>query len=106
MKFTLNPQGVDELVREASLAAYLKQAAEQVAHTVEQRAPVETGDFRDSIEVLPVERTHDGVSVTVHSTDFAAHMIEFGSIHNPVYAPFRKAAAALGLRLTGGGERK
>jgi hypothetical protein len=42
----------------------------------------------------------------VHSTDVAAHIIEFGSANNPAYAPFRKAASALGLRLRGGGERR
>lgn len=106
MKFTLNSSGVDELVRERDVIDHLERIGKQIASEVEQRAPVDTGDFRDSIEVLPAEMTMRGPVVTVHSTDFAAHMVEFGSVNNPVYAPFRKAANALGLPLKGGGERK
>lgn len=59
-------------------------AAEQVAAQTEQ-----TGDFRRSLST-------DGH--TVVSSDPFAHLIEFGSINNPPYAPFRRGIGAAGLR--------
>lgn len=104
--FRLHEAGVDALLHERSVTQHLTKEAEKLVKAVERNAPVETGEFRGSIEALPPERTARGVEVTVHSTDFAAHIVEFGSINNPPYAPFRKAARSLGLKLRGGGERR
>lgn len=106
MKFTLNPAGVDNLVESAGVLRALNDGARDVKAAVERHAPVETGDFEDSIRVHPPTITATGVEQTVDSDDFAAHLIEFGSVNNPPYAPFRKAASSLGLRLRGGGDRK
>lgn len=39
------------------------------------------------------------LSRRLFNTDTFFHLIEFGSENNPVYAPMRRAARALGLRL-------
>lgn len=109
MRFRLNERGVDELVqRDAGVRRYLDDAADQVVSQVESQAErfARTRRFAQSIEKTGVEADRRGARVTVHSTDFAAHIVEFGSANNPPYGPFRKAASALGLRLKGGGERK
>jgi hypothetical protein len=41
----------------------------------------------------------------VFSTDIAAHLIEFGSINNPAYAPLRLGVESTGLRVTDRGKR-
>lgn len=65
---------------------------ERVGASVHSR----TGRFADSIEVE--EEDHEGVRrLVVASTDPIAHIIEFGSANSPAQAPFRRAAAALGL---------
>lgn len=106
MAFKLNASGIDEIVGGGGTIRMLEEVAAKVSDGVEDEAPVETGHFQGSVRVLPVERTSRGASITVDSTDFAAHLVEWGSVHNPPYAPFRKAAARLGLKLRGGGQRK
>lgn len=101
MKFKLNPAGVSDFVETSQAKAVLRDVGDQYAREVESQAQrfANTGRFAGSIEVLPPERTPDGVKVTVTSTDPDAHLVEWGSKNNPAYAPFRKAASALGLRL-------
>ncbi|HYJ21630.1 MAG TPA: hypothetical protein VEW07_06380 [Solirubrobacterales bacterium] len=36
---------------------------------------------------------------SVVASDFAWHWVEFGSVHNPPYAPFRRGLRAAGIRL-------
>lgn len=45
----------------------------------------------------------NGAESRVGSRSGFAHLVEFGSINNPPYAPFRKAVDHLGLRLKGKG---
>lgn len=106
--FRLNERGVDEVVRGAGVRRHLEQSADQVAGEVESQGErfARTRRFARSITKSRVEPDRKGARITVYSTDFAAHIIEFGSSNNQPYAPFRKAASSLGLRLTGGGERK
>lgn len=108
MKFTLNEHGVEEVIKSNDVSRFLEHAAGQVADAVENQAErfQQTRHFAGSIESHHPEATARGQRVTVDSSDFAAHIIEFGSSNNPPYAPFRKAASALGLRLRGGGERR
>lgn len=42
----------------------------------------------------------DGASVVLTDRGGAAHIIEFGSVNNPAYAPLRRGAIAAGLRFT------
>lgn len=101
MKFTLNPGGVAEFIETAKAKAVLREIGDKYVDEVERQAQrfQHTGAFARSIEALPPERTHDGIKVTVTSSDPDAHIVEWGSVNNPAYAPFRKAATALGLRL-------
>lgn len=68
--------------------------AEDVAAEARAIAPDQTGAYRGSIKVI---RLDDAVLVV--TLDPFGHLIEFGSIKNPVYAPLRRAAARLGLRV-------
>lgn len=101
MKFKLNPAGLDEFLGERQRVNYLEELGDIVAHEVESQAErfAHTGAFARSIERLPAKRTAHGATVTVTSTDPDAHIIEWGSVNNPPYAPIRKAIRALGLRL-------
>lgn len=105
MRFKLNAAGVAAVARSPRVVAHVAGQALVVAAAVSAAAPERTGHFARSIEVSPAHPTAQGVEVTVFSTDIAAHIIEFGSVNNPPYSPFRRAAARLGLRLRGGGER-
>lgn len=107
MRFKLNEQGVREIVQGDKAARFIERAADAVAQAVRDHAPNQDGrGFETTITRTDAERTANGQRITVFSTDIAAHIIEFGSINNPAYAPFRRAASAVGLRLRGGGERR
>lgn len=108
MRFTLRQQGVHEVLRGQKVEAYLRTVGETVQETIESQASsfAHTRHFAESIEKTPVKSGNDGPTMTVYSTDWFAHGIEYGSVNNVAYAPFRRACAALGLRLKGGGERR
>lgn len=68
--------------------------AEGVKDAAQEVAPERTGSYRDSIEV-----EQSGSETAVVTKDFAGHLVEFGSINNPAYAPLRNGARKAGLRL-------
>lgn len=101
MKFTPNHTGIDQVVRSAGVARELERQGKVVAEEVSSQGERIrfTGHFAESVEVTEAVSTSDGQAVAVHSTDHAAHIIEFGGGQHAPKAPFRKAASALGLRL-------
>lgn len=64
--------------------------ARELATAVRAVAPDETGYYRRRIRVI-------GNSVV--ATDPFGHLVEFGSVNNPAYAPLRRGTLAVGLRL-------
>lgn len=106
MKFRLNGPGVDHAIRQMGVVRFLNQTADTLVDRVESNAPVRTGTFAGSITKTAPRPDPKGLEVTVYSSDWAAHLVEFGSANNPAYSPFRRAASSLGLRLRGGGERR
>lgn len=93
--FTPNPNLLAELERAAAVHEARRRAAEKVAETAQQIAPVgggpddpHPGQFRDSIHA---EDTR------VVSDDPAAAYIVFGTSHSPPHDTFRRAADMNGL---------
>lgn len=90
----INQRALRSLLREPPAQGVLDTAAEALVQRIEDESPVQTGHFQDSIKSrrYPLSRR-------VFSTDYFAHLIEWGSANNMAYAPFRRAARALGFRL-------
>lgn len=89
-RFTPSPD-FDKIVDKAAEPG-LERTAERVAAVAQRRtSPVRTGHYQRSLRVVLDER-----GAVVESTDPFAHLIEFGSINNPVYAPLRNAGAEVG----------
>lgn len=91
MRFRATP-GFEQRFRpgagmDRALEATARVAAEKVRHATPHGA---TGAAKRSIRA-------DGDRII--STDPFWHLIEFGSINNPAYAPFRRGIRAAGLRL-------
>lgn len=105
MRFRPNRTGIAAVARGPWAAAQLATKAQVVARAVEQVAPERSGHFARSIRTTLPEPTPEGMKVTVYSEDIAAHIVEYGSVNNPAYAPFRRAAGMLSLLLRGGGTR-
>ena len=74
--------------------AALDTAAEALVSRIEDESPVNTGDYQDSIRWrrFPLSRR-------IFSVDPFAHLVEWGSIKNLAYAPFRRSALGLGFML-------
>lgn len=82
-----------ELEREPEYTSGLAGETEKAAAAARSFAPVRTGAYRDSIQVVK-----DGRKVYLSAKDFKANWIEFGSINNPPSAPLRRGVRAAGLK--------
>lgn len=82
------------LAADPQVQAVLKGVAGRIEDRVEETGPVGTGYFAHrslgSRRVGPLRWT-------VFTRDVAGHLIEFGSVNNRPYAPFRRAVRGLGL---------
>jgi hypothetical protein len=106
--FLPNPDADEEIMADDELRSGLADHAEPAAELAKNFAPVyegeynrpgesyrEPGSYRDSIQVI---ETDEG-EVYLAATDWKAHWIEYGSVHNPVLAPLRRGAEGAGLNI-------
>lgn len=93
-RFIKNPHLASDLRRMPGLNDAKRKAAHEIKRNTEAAAPHGTGDYGDSIQVF-----EEGDHIGVETTDPFWHLIEFGSVHNPAYAPLRRGARAAGVRL-------
>ncbi len=89
--------GVDELIANPTLGQFVSDTADRVAEAIRGDAPVHTGDYAGSISSHPATLGPNGWSAMVTTSDFAWHLIEFGSANNPPYRPFARGVTAAGL---------
>lgn len=99
MFFVPNPNLAEDLIGDPDVREGLTEAAEEAKPLVEQELQGIGAPWmpRAGHELLEVESDEEGVYLV--NTDWAAHLMEFGSVKNPVHAPLRRGAAAAGLRV-------
>lgn len=85
-----NPNLERDLKAAPEYLAAMAQVATQAVQHVKNAAPDETGAFKRSLRASENR---------VETTDPFGHIIEFGSVNNPPYAPLRTGVRAAGLRL-------
>jgi hypothetical protein len=90
-RYVPNPR----LAAELAAAPEIHRQAAGHAQRLSPRGPGRGPHFADSLRVAD-----DGDDVRLESTDPFAHIIEFGSVNNPPYAPLRRGVRAAGLRLS------
>lgn len=73
-KVRLNSRGMKDLLRAPGVARDLERRAEQVATAARSSAPVDTGEYRDSIAVA--SETTDRAVARVVARDRKGHAIE------------------------------
>lgn len=81
------------LATDPTMQTLLRGRTEAVTTQAEANAPVKTGYFRRHFEMRPYRG-----GFRVWDTDPFAHLVEWGSINNPAYAPIRRAVRSSGLR--------
>lgn len=101
-RFTWEPKrsAIRAIVHRQEVAdelASLRSEAAAATRRVAPRGP--TGMYAGSIVEGPIETRGGEVSTTYGSTDFAAHIVERGSVNNPPYMPLHRGAQAVGLRV-------
>jgi hypothetical protein len=74
--------------------------AKEYQHNVLESIPVHYGtgqEIFESTSKLYRRTSHGRPQVRVTTGDSLYHLLEWGSVNNPPYAPFRKGAEATGL---------
>lgn len=100
VRFKLNQAGVDDLVQSAGADRALEMVAGVIKRRVEDEAAgfARTRAYSRSIRTTRAAPTLEGNQITVYSEDPFAHLIEWGSVKNPAYAPLRRAVTGIGMR--------
>ena len=98
-KWEVVEKGVAETLRQSGVAAHLTSAARAAADNARANAPVDTGAYRDSFEVLDV-RTEGDHLVGGLGTDIDYwYFLEFGTVNNPPFRVLGGAAEAVADRV-------
>jgi len=102
MRVTVNSAVIRDLGRRNVLAHAMDAAAAAIEENVREEAEsfAATRYFARSIYR---EIAAGSKPARVVSSDPFAHIIEYGSVNNPAYAPFRGALTGRGVRWTEGG---
>lgn len=99
-RFRYNPAATAALQRTAAMVETLKIRAEDAADQSRAIAPVETGEYRDSITAEA--GISKGFAIgRVNAGKFTAGFLEFGTSDTPIFAPLRRGAEAAGLSVRG-----
>lgn len=94
VQFELTPQLEQQIRSWPTYKAYMAHVASAITDQAKVTAPRgKTGDAQRKLRTAAA-----GDVAAAISDDFAWHLIEFGSIKNPAYSPFRRAVLSLGLR--------
>lgn len=100
VRFKYNPAATAQLARTAAMVETLREKAEDSAEQSRAIAPVDTGEYRDSITATA--GISKGFAIgRVNAGKFTAGWLEFGTSDTPVFAPLRRGAEAAGLRIGG-----
>lgn len=78
----------------------VNQVLDQVESAWKSNSPVDSGSYRDSVQVT--QRSTTRGRGRVEATAEHAHLVEFGSVHNREYAPAEKTAQQFGGHAYGG----
>jgi hypothetical protein len=92
MDVTFEPGWEDEILRQPGVRALRGQTADDYARLAAVLGPHGSEHYARSVHAR-----QDGEQTRVVTDDIAGHLIEWGSVNNPAYAPLRRAADALGL---------
>lgn len=85
---------LDDFDKLPEVNAAVNATMNDVVEAWKENSPVDSGDYRDSVQVT--ERSTTRGRGKVGATAEHAHLVEFGSVHNPEYAPAEKTAKQFG----------
>lgn len=97
-RFRLNPHLARDLAKQDAQRRMLEATANEVAdHANTLARQAQEPWMKRQAQTIVVQQ--DESVTAVINTDYAAHLVEFGSKNNPAHAPLRRAVRAAGLHL-------
>ena len=105
-RFEVHPEGIRDLQRGDVGRRLVQNIAEHVEVQIASRHPRGRGNVvrslgRESELTVDGWVVHVGYLRSKHRSASFGHLVEFGSVNNPPYAPIRSGVQAAGLRLEG-----
>jgi hypothetical protein len=98
VRYRPNPAGLAQVPFMAGMRAHTGTVAGKYAAAVTAAWPRNTGAGARSVHAAETGSDRDGAYTQVATSSWRWHFVEFGTIWNPPYAPFRRAASSMGLR--------
>ena len=100
-RIELNAAGISEMLRSPGVRADLQRRAEAVASAARASAPVQTGAYRDSIEVEMTTAADLGIAFRFGGNDRPAAIVNASARHAPLVES-RTGNLARALNAAGG----
>lgn len=98
-RFKYRPEVELDLAREGSVRLHIRGLAEAAADHAVANAPVDEGDYRDSIHVVAARAPNKFPIERLIADDFKAGWIEFGTEKMDPFRTLGNAVEAVGLEL-------
>lgn len=90
VKYVPNPLFEEEVETTPQFKRGMWDITDDGAAAVRRAAPVRTGYYRHHVKAI---------GTRIRTLDVFWHLVEFGSVNNPPYAPLRRGLRAAGFRL-------
>lgn len=102
MSFELDMDGIMGILGQREGVDALTSRARDAVRTARETGPRGKHAGRHEVDKIDVGETHvtrDGAVVDIDWRSSVWHLIEYGSVHNPPYAPIRNSAKSAGLQV-------
>lgn len=90
----VDEKGMAEMLRQDGVTKLLAEVAAQAVEVARSLAPVWSGDYLESLGVVPMQIIDGKVVAGFGSSSWRWHFVEYGSTHNVPLAVLRNAALA------------
>ena len=104
-RYVENPGWQIRVLKDPLARAAIRYAAASTLKSITANTPVVTGEYQayweESAKVRSSQSADFTSSAKIVTGDAIWHIIEFGSVNNPPYAPIRRGVIAAGLRWNG-----
>lgn len=97
-EFILDADAGRKIANSAEAKAFIDARLEDCLAEAQRTAPVDTGEYRDSLGITPAAERPDGtVAGELWSDSWYWHLVEYGSVNNPPHRVLEHAVTSSGL---------
>ncbi len=103
-RYVENPGWTIRVLKTPQARALIKGVATATLASITANTPIRTGEYQiyweDTTKVRSL-RSAGGAAAQITTSDAIWHIIEYGSVNNPPYAPIRRGVIEMGLHWEG-----